>query len=357
MFRLGLKLIFLILVIVALSGCWDTKDIDHRLLPVTMGISKEDEEYQVILQVPEPVEGQIENRIIKETGQTITKTIDTLSENMESQVDLLHVKVIVIDKQLAKEGVEDVISGFMRSRDVSSHALITICDENIDQFFNEVSSNLDVNAVNLFEFFEKNAGWTPQIALTRVWHVYRSIHSYTHDVAVPIVVSEGSTNIRHLGSAVMKKGKMVESLTPDETLLFNAFNGKSAQGRVEAMDHASVLIISNTTNTRSDVIKDEPSLEKVINLKVVLLETKGDPTIELIKEELIIILTDRFDRMFAKLQESEADILGLGQHFRSNMPREELREWRYKYYKKLKVKFIVEIDVQNTGFLKSKSSE
>ncbi|QGH34210.1 Ger(x)C family spore germination protein [Gracilibacillus salitolerans] len=357
MVKLSLKLIFLVFVIVTLTGCWDTKDIDHRLLPVAMGISKEGEEYQVILQVPEPVGGQMKNRIIKESGQTITKTIDTLSGNMESQIDLLHVKVILIDKQLAKEGVKDVISGFMRSRDVSSNALVTICDEDIEKFFNTVSNDLDVNAINLFEFFEKNAGWTPQIALTRVWQVYRSVHSYTHDVAVPIVVSGGSTNIRHMGSAVMKNGKMVETITPDETLLINAFKEESAQGRVEVSDHASVLIISNKTNSKSNFIDDEPSLENVINLKVVLLETKSDHTIELIKEELSTILQERFDGMFTKLQESEADILGLGQHFRNKIPRRELKDWRSKYYQELKMHLSVEIDIQNTGFLKSNSSD
>ncbi|PLR68598.1 hypothetical protein CYJ36_06390 [Bacillus sp. UMB0893] len=59
------------------------------------------------------------------------------------------------------------------------------------------------------DFFEKNAGWDPRIDLTWVWQVYRSIHSYTRDVAIPMI-SLGETTLVKLRSAVIKNGKLVE---------------------------------------------------------------------------------------------------------------------------------------------------
>jgi hypothetical protein len=158
--------------------------------------------------------------------------------------------------------------------------------------------------------------------------------------------------VEHLGSAIIKNGKMVEQITSDETLLFNAFNGESVHGRIEVMDHGSVMIVSNTSSHESSLINNEPHLKSVINLKVVILETKGNPSIELLQKELTTLLTERFERMFMKIQQSEADVLSLGQFFRGSIPREELKKWRSEFYPRLKMDFQIQTDIQNTGLLK-----
>ncbi len=204
-------------------------------------------------------------------------------------------------------------------------------------------------------FFEKNSGWTPQIALTRVWQVYRSMHSYTRDTALPIVKSGRNTSIKHIGSAVIRSGKMVEEITPDETLLFNAFNRESTQGKIEVMDHASVLIVKNTTKHKSKLIDNKPQMDSDIYLKVVILETRENPTSDSIKEELKTLLNERFNHMFKNIQEKEADILGLGQYFRTKIPREQLKRWRTDYYPQLELNLSVHIDIQNEGNLNTLS--
>src|SRR5690606_5495686 len=133
-------LILLIICIMFQTGCWDTRDINHRLLPVAIGISKQENEYKVFLKIPIPDGEKTKLKIISETGETVSKAVDKISINMESTVDLLHVKVIVIDKMTAEDGVKDIISGFMRARVVSPKALVAISDENIEDFFNHIST-------------------------------------------------------------------------------------------------------------------------------------------------------------------------------------------------------------------------
>ncbi|MCM3730808.1 Ger(x)C family spore germination protein [Fictibacillus nanhaiensis] len=338
-----------------LSGCWNNKDINHRVLPVAMGISKQDKEYKVILKIPEPHQGTTQIKIVSATGTTITQVVDKISMNMESSVDLLHVKVIIIERETAEQGVKDIISGFMRARDVSAKALVVICDEDLDEFFSKIKKTTGPEGTTLFDFFEKNAGWNPQIALTRIWMVYRSIHSYTHDVAIPLVKSGKSTMVEQIGSAVIKNGKMVGEINSDETLLVNAFNGEGIQGRIEVMDHASVLIISDRMEHKSKLIEQKPYLQSQINIKVVLLETRGDPSTKVIKKELEHLLTNRFNLMFTKFQTSKADILGLGQFYRTQISRSQLKFWRSKYYPHLKMDIKFHINIQNEGYLKTSS--
>jgi hypothetical protein len=259
---------------------------------------------------------------------------------MESSVDLLHVKVIVIEKRFAEEGMKDLLGGFIRSREIPAKALVTICDDDIDQFFSRMKQ-VEPEGTTLLDFFEKNAGWTPQIALTRVWHVYRSIHSYTRDVAIPMLSLGETTLVKQVGSAVIKNGRLVEEIDSDETLLYNAFKGESTQGEIEVLDEASVLILGNTMKYESKFTDQKPSLQSNLRLKVMILEA---------------LLTTRFNKMFNKLQTSEADILGLGQLFRNKIPREELKNWRSEYYQKLSVDFNIHVDIQNGGNLKDPSN-
>jgi hypothetical protein len=206
---------------------------------------------------------------------------------------------------------------------------------------------------NLYDFFEKNAGWNPQIALTRVWQVYRSIHSFTRDVAVPIIKSDKNTMVGNVGSAVIRSGKMVDQISSEETLLFNAFSGQSTQGKIEVMNHASVLILSNTVKLESKLMDKKPYMKSTINLKVSLLEVKNDTSNQLIKKELETLLTEKFTHMFNKIHAKEADILGLGQYFRNQISRKDLEHWRSDYYPHLQLDLRINTVIQNEGNLKS----
>ncbi|NHN31686.1 Ger(x)C family spore germination protein [Paenibacillus agricola] len=351
--KLTVQALVAICLLLILSGCWDNKDINHRVLPVVMGVSKQGSLFKVTLQIPEPGQDTSKVKIVAKTGVTITQAVDKISENLESRVDLLHLKVIIMDKVYARQGLNDTISGFIRSREVSPKALVVICDEDLDFFFSQIKQTKQTDGNNLYDFFEKNAGWNPQIALTRVWQVYRSIHSFTRDVAVPMIKSDKSTLVDNVGSAIIKNGKMVDQISTEDTLLFNAFNGQSAQGKIEVMDHASVLVLSNTMKLESKLKDKEPYMKCTIQLKVSLLEVTDNTPNEQIKKELELMLTKQFTKMFMKIQAKEADILGLGQYYRSKIPREELAHWRSEYYPNLEFDLHIQTIIQNEGNLKN----
>ncbi|WP_379134190.1 Ger(x)C family spore germination protein [Paenibacillus sp. sgz500958] len=347
-----IKAVALICLLGVLTSCWDNRDINHRSLPVVMGISYHSGLYKVVLQIPEPLQDGINLRILTQTGRTINQAVDLMSERMESQIDLLHLKVIMIEQEYAKRGLSDSVTSFMRARDISPKTLVVICDEDLDEFFDRVQKTMAPKGTTLYDCFEKNAGWNPQMALTRLWQVYRSIHSFTRDVAIPIYKFGASGTVDYIGSAIIKNGKMVDRLTPNETLLFNSVNGVSAQGKIEVMNNASVLILNNTVSHRSKMVGGTPHLEITITLKLSVLETKGSTTSKMIGDNLKEVLTKRLNNLLAKIKKSEADILGVGQYFRNKMPRTELRHWRTEYLPRLELDLKVNPIIQNEGNLK-----
>ncbi|MEC0267065.1 Ger(x)C family spore germination protein [Paenibacillus anseongense] len=350
-----LQILVLLIMVMTLSGCWDNKDINHRTLPLVMGVTKLNDEYKVILQDPELDQSEIKMNLISQTGKTISQAVDKISMNKEKQIDLFHIKVILIEKKVAQQGLKDIIAGFMRNGEISLKAYVVICDEDVESYLSNEKKTTVPKQAFVYDFFEKNAGWNPQIARAQIWQVYRSIYSYTNDIAIPLIKAGQTSPCEYIGSSVIRNGKMVEQITSDETLLYNAFNKESTQGKIEVMDHASVLIVSNSMNHKSEFVDNKPYMRTQIKLKVVILETKGNPSQTLIIQELEKLITERFELLFSKIQKSEADILGVGQRFRTIIPRKDLQHWRTDYYPQLKMDLQFHTDIQNEGLIKMRA--
>ncbi|MBB6673435.1 Ger(x)C family spore germination protein [Cohnella nanjingensis] len=338
-----------------LCGCWDIKDINHRTLPIVMGVEKKNDAYNVFLLIPENNQGGTGAKVVTGTGETINEVVDRFSKDMEVQVDLLHLKVIVFERAIAEQGLSDSISSFMRARDISPKTIVAISEEKLEPLFEKLKSSSKNGGVEIYNFFEKSAGWTPHVAQTRIWQIFRSLNSFTHDVAIPIIEPGRTTTIASTGSAVIKNGKMVGKITPDETLMFNAFNGLGTQGRIEVMDHGSVLIVADKLTHSSSIKGNKAILNCRLQLKVTILETKGSPSVTMIKRELDEMLTGQIQQMFRNIQSKEADILGMGQFFRTKLSRERLEHWRSEYYPYMKLNVQVNTIIQNKGLLKMKN--
>lgn len=351
----GLKLLLTVTILLGVCGCWDNKDINHRALPVVMGLDHQNGAYKVYLLIPHTTQRRTDVRIVTQEGSTINQVVDKIAKDLEVDVDLLHLKVLVFHRAVAEAGMKDSISSFMRARDISPKTIVAISDDKLETLFQKLKTSSTSGGMEMYNFFQKHAGWSPNVAQTRVWEIYRSLDSFTRDVAVPLIKAGQTTPIESTGSAVIKNGMMVGRITPDETLLFNSFNGLAAQGKIEVMDRASVMILTENLTHSSSFNDGKPVLNSRLTLKVTILETKGSPTEAMIKQDTESLLTDRFGRMLRKIQSEEADILGLGQLFRTKIPRDRLTSWRTDYYPTMKVNFQVNTIIQNEGLLKMKN--
>ncbi|NOU65124.1 Ger(x)C family spore germination protein [Paenibacillus sp. LMG 31461] len=345
-----LKWIVATLLLFILSGCWDNKDINHRSLPIAMGVSYNQGNYTVFLDIPK-VSEKDSIQVVSESGDTINEIIDHISMNMESEIDLLHLKIIIVDKEFAKHGLNDGVASLIRSRHVSPKTLFVICDESPERFFHKMDQDSH-DGTMIYDFFQRNSGLSPEIAYTQTWKIFRSIHSFTNDVVIPIIKSGKTTAIESTGSAIMKNGKMVGRLTNEETLLINVFNGKQTQGKIEVMGKATIQIVSNELSYRSSFENNQPLLKTKLRLKVILLDTQGDLSSAAIKDELSKLVIERFETLFEKIRLGGADVLGIGQYFRHELTRSQLEDWRTKYFPNLKTDLEVSTSIRNTGNLK-----
>ncbi|MFE1243281.1 Ger(x)C family spore germination protein [Fictibacillus sp. NPDC058756] len=345
----GFKLLIIFMSLNLLCGCWDIKDIDKRAFPLVMGISKENEEdYKVTLQIPIPQEDNKLSRTVTGSGKTVANILGKLSTNFEDAIDYSQIRLIVIQSDLAKnhQELKKLIKFLMASEEIPSRALVSITDDKVETVLSNINKKLGVHASSIYDFFNKGAGWAPEIFSIPIWEVYRSLFSYTRDVVVPVVRSGKDTVLTFEGAAIFKKGKFIETISPDESQLVNLFRNNSLKGRIESLGFASIIVTSSSIQNETSLKDNIPLVSSNLRLKMYILERKEGITNTKIKKEIEKLTEKRFYHLLKSTQENRTDILGFGQQFQQQISYQELKDWRNEYYPKMKVDFKVQANME-----------
>ncbi|MGG1678624.1 Ger(x)C family spore germination protein [Neobacillus sp. NRS-1170] len=333
-----------ILSIIFLGGCWDIKDINKRSLPLVMGISKENgKEFKVTLQIPIlKNESQI-SRIVTGKGETVPSVLGELRTNSEDAIDYSQIRLIVIQNKLAQnqEEFKKLIKFFMGSEDIPSRAIVAITDDNVENVLSNINDKLGVHASSIHDYFNKGAGWAPEVFSTPIWEVYRSPFLYTKDIAVPVVRSGKDTVLIFEGADILKQGKLMDRISPDDSQLINVFQNKNEKGKIRKLDFASIMVTNSSIKNKASMKNYKPMVSSELNLKIHILERNEGITNKRIQNELEKLAEKRFYQILKKTQGTHTDIFGFGQEFHHLISYNELKNWRNEYYPKLKVNFQV----------------
>lgn len=343
------KLLIVFMSTILLCGCWDIKDINKRSLPLVMGISKEDdEEYKLTLQIPLPKDHDQISRIVTGKGGSVASVLGQIQTNSENAVDFSQIRLIVIQKNLAinHQELRDLIEFLMGSEEIPSSALVAITDDNVKNVLSNINDKLGVYASSLYDYFNKGSSWAPELFSTPIWDVYRSPFLSTKDIAIPAVRSGKDTVLIFEGSEILKKGKIVERISPQESQLINVFQNKNVKGKIESLVFASIMITDSSIQNEMSMKDNKPLVSSDLNLKIHILDRKEGISNNRIRKELEMLTEKRFYHLLKKTQKSHTDIFGFGQQFQHYIPYYELKEWRNEYYPKLKVNFKVHADME-----------
>ncbi|MBA2937517.1 hypothetical protein HZF08_04315 [Paenibacillus sp. CGMCC 1.16610] len=234
----------------------------------------------------------------------------------------------------------------MKSKELPSIALLAITDENIEKMFSSIDEKLDAHATSVIDYFYKGADWAPEITTSRVWEVYRSLFSYTKDIAVLVVNAGKDTLLSFEGSAVLKNGKIIEQISPSENQFVNLFQKLRAKGKVESLGYASIMVENSSLRIKPSKKAGELMVASDLSLKIDVMEKNEDTTNDQIQRDLENLIEKRFYNLFEQAQKNKTDIFGFGQHFRNQIPYDELKNWREDYYPKLKVNFQVHVKME-----------
>ncbi|NHW36497.1 Ger(x)C family spore germination protein, partial [Paenibacillus aceris] len=325
------------------------------VLPVVMGISYgETKKYRVHIQFPLPVTRGSKSKVYYKEADTISKALTDIDTDIEAGIDFMHLQLVMFDRKVAEEGIKEEIAYIMRSQRMPTKALIAITSEDMGIFLNRTGKAIQTDFSSLINFFNQNAGWSPEINLAYLWDTFGAIHSDTEDITIPILRSGKSTMLEFLGSAVMSKDKMTGEISKEQSLLVNLFE-ELFQGSVVQVTHqASVLIVKCNNKIRTSWRNQEPVLQMQMQISLHLIENNGDLDTRQLETAFSNDMVNNYKDLFKQLKTKKADALGTGEYFRSKMSFDKLKDWRETYYPNLITEIKINSRITNTGDIEDK---
>lgn len=378
----AVRILFLIVCIVFLTGCWDKQEIEQRAFVYGVGIdhagnnSASNPEIELTAQsiVPENIAttggGGGSGPAFSNLSQTGTTLIDISREMIKEtsrRPDVTHLNVVLFSEELAREPkmFEQLMDVFLRERDMRRVIKVAIVDGKARELLTVLPENEKVPSQYINKLLEER-GNLAILDLVRVGDVQEKLLA-RESFPIAQLKMENSKEISYEGVAVYHghKEQVVGSLKDDEAKGLSFFSGKRSTGTINVevdRKKAAVEILkiksklslkkegSNNLKflVRVDVnglIAEQFGTENVMNEDVLReFETAANKKVEEIMRKTL-------DKLQNDLQ---ADPLGVGvylHHYHPDLWESLKDDWDYgeNYFSKSTFDINVDVTIETPG--------
>lgn len=275
-----------------LAGCSEAVEVDDDIYPVAMGLDKGvNNKLIVTIEYPtykggggggQPGAGGNEGESGGGGGYqvpganihtietpTILEGLDIFNMAISRRISFIHIKLLVISEELAREGVGDYLGPMARYRSTRSTMFVLVTKGKAVDFIKENKANIGESLTKSIELMEEQSKKTSYFPDINFHEFYRDISSSysapyaayvgVNDFKKLVMEDEGEKNKlvteydylpgdmpragvakrEYVGTAVFDGDRMVGSLNPTETRYMLMLNGKFKRGVFTIEDNKS----------------------------------------------------------------------------------------------------------------------
>lgn len=356
-----IKLLIPVLFLFILTGCWNYRELNDLAIATGIAIDKSEDGFEVSVLIANArkaqvstKEGESQTSVYSENGKTITEALRNINLKFPKEIYIGHLSVIVINEEIAKEGLYPILDYFLRepesskrfysiiARDCKAKEVISILSP-LESF---PSQNLYFNIKNS----PNSQGVSPSVTFSKF---IKNILKPGTEPFLPTVIIEGdsekatdsddlqksvpSANLKLDTMAIFKDDKLIGYADEDESRGIDLINEKveNTTSSFKYNNHYISISLSEIKVKKSiDIIDDEIiayiTLESIASIK----EIDGDENlndkevindIEKKSEEAIKNIIER--GLDCALKKYKSDIFGFGNLIYKKDP---------KYFEKIK---------------------
>lgn len=383
--------IFLILVLLSLTGCWGIKEIEDQTVLVGLGMdvanpSNEEKQlaetgnyypkknrvtltFQIIPFEMRQSSGKGDkssNKLysnIQETGDSMFQMLRKMATRRSKPIMGHHVKVIVISQELAKRvEIDKLLKFVLRDNDIRPSCLVLMSESKASEIL--VSNNSgeipSLELTGLAENGSKAGNILPPKSLTKLDGIINSGQSFTLQN-----LSSSKDEVAVAGASIIKgkSKKWIGSLSIQEVLALSWIRGTVKGGVIKTYDkHGNVLtyeVISAKSSVKSKVNGDDISFHVNIRTKGRFIEswdTKEPAGNEKFIKEAEGYFEQELNKMISELiykmrDVYQVDVGKFGDHLRIQHPkvwRKVEQDWD-NVFSKSEVTYDVDLIIEDTG--------
>lgn len=278
------KKILLILIIFLLTGCYDHKELNTIAIMTATEINKVDNEFIVNTQVINPqssdktVNIQAPFIMYEGKGKTIHEAYRKIKLQSSRYLYPNHMQILIINENLAKEDVSQIIDLFLRIPDIRTEFNVLVGkNENILNITTPID---DVSGTSILETMKTNnkyLGITNFVTFNEFANmdlnknlevILPSIEAINYKEEASSTENTEKTNtdsLYKLGNlAVFKNNKLLGYLSEDESITYNIIKNKAQAILITKECEKDKYMTVEATEIKSDI----STKNKEINIKI-----------------------------------------------------------------------------------------
>ncbi|MEY4479513.1 MAG: hypothetical protein RLZZ267_191 [Bacillota bacterium] len=215
-----LKLLCLITLLGILAGCWDYSPIERAFLVEGISIdeSKRDPEKLEISIID--VDFKRKKRALSAEGRTISEALDRIQDQTSKIVVLSHVKIILISETIAQKSVLPYFDVFVRNMQISNEASFVIVKGRALSLFNPKNLTYSISGRTYSQMIQSSETKFDD-TLYKLHNITVEMMYRNNNFTLPVLKLNKKKKVASFnGIALIKSGKMIDTLSMDEAKLF-----------------------------------------------------------------------------------------------------------------------------------------
>lgn len=386
-----MKVLFIVVTMLFffLTGCWGSNEIDTLAINMAIGIDKSEEGYNISSQIINPrviAVGENTNEspivLFEKEGADMDEAILKMTSKSSRKIFNLHLKMLVIGEEVARDGIKDIIEYFLRNNEYRTDFYIVIAkDMNAKDILKVLSPIELIPAIDMYESLELSGESLASTRPVKILELANDIISEGKNafltgikidtkeeiISDSIETLQKSSNIKKLtyhGTGVLKEDKLIGWLNDEESKGLNYITGNVDKTALHLSSEDSFKIAYQVVRANSKITVDLIDGEPRINVRVNILANVKNVLdyIDLTDMKSVEILVGVAEKKIKELcedavikvqNEFQTDVLGFGNTIYRRYPKvwKELKnDWDSKF-SKLDVNIDVNVKINQLGEL------
>jgi spore germination protein KC len=390
--RLGVAL-SIVLASLFTTGCWDQIEIEQRATILGLAIDPIDAQnaenqtgpfaksqgpgYKLTAQIAIP--GRIPLGpgggggatasskplwIISSTGRTMDDAMNSLQRELAEKVFLGHLRIIIVNRQLAETtGLHDIQDFLRRNAEVRRLAWLIVSTGSASEAMDASPKLERVPTLYLVNMMDQSVkqGTLPNVFLGNFWS---ALAAKGQDPVLPLIRVLNPEQVQMEGLAVFRDERMVGTLNSMETAMYMELQNEKKSGYAVAFpmpgDPKNSVTIRGTgrrTIRKIRMVDGRPSFDIYSRVDGNIEEKTGrkavDQLIPQITAEASKMVVEDQRKLVDKMKQLDADIFGFGEEIRATKPtywaKIRTKEQWAKEFPKIPVRFHARVYIRRSG--------
>ena len=336
-----MKKIFLILIVLFLSGC-NYRELDKIAITVGCGLEKVDDGYKITVQIADTQKQGNSNSSTSPvrfknytyTDRTIHEAARGILTKLPKKAYTKHMQILVIDEKIANNGINEIIDFWFREVELRNDFYVFVSKDSTPiEVLGVLTQIYPINSVGIRNLIENNFKYLGGTVLTTFDDLTSSYISKTKEIILPTIMVLGKDGNKkdNLESSIpeslislnetayFRDNKLVGYLDKKQTIYYNlvknALKTSIISYECDKDKFVTFEIIENKTDI--DIVKNKPE----VNIKV---QAKGNLTsimceydiskndgIKRIEKEGSLEIKKQIDSLFKLSKDNKTDIFSI----------------------------------------------